>query len=161
MLGVGGSFVFPTATDDLTGEGKWQAGPAAVYTNLAVPNLQWGVLTYQNFSLFGTGEGDDRPDVSRLFVQPILTYQLDAGWCAAVQDDPMSFDFESGDVSIPVGPKIGHVGKLGKQPYNASVGGFYTLGEPGSGPGWGNQAQSQSAVPHERVGRRRAATRCC
>ena len=30
ILGAGPTFIFPTATSDFTGQGKWQAGPAAV-----------------------------------------------------------------------------------------------------------------------------------
>ena len=34
ILGVGPTFIFPTATSDFTGQGKWQAGPAFVVGNL-------------------------------------------------------------------------------------------------------------------------------
>jgi hypothetical protein len=30
LLGVGPTFIFPTASTDVTGQGKWQAGPSAV-----------------------------------------------------------------------------------------------------------------------------------
>jgi hypothetical protein len=39
-LGVGPVFVFPSATDDRLGQGKWQVGPAGAFIYEAIPHTQ-------------------------------------------------------------------------------------------------------------------------
>lgn len=52
MIGLGISSVIPTAGDnDHTGNGKWQLGPAFVYFNQQIPQLQWGALGWHRFTV--------------------------------------------------------------------------------------------------------------
>jgi hypothetical protein len=53
-LGAGPVVVFPTATDDRLGQGKWQIGPAAAVIYQAIPNVQIGVILQNPISFAGT-----------------------------------------------------------------------------------------------------------
>ena len=75
LLGLGPTFIFPTASSDFTGQGKWQAGPGAIVGYLS---QKWilGALV-QNWTSFG-GSGDQ--DVNQMNLQPIAAYFLPGGW---------------------------------------------------------------------------------
>jgi hypothetical protein len=62
LLGVGPTFVFPTANQPATGQAKWQAGPAAA---LAFAPQRWlvGVLAQNAISFAGD---PDRPKAKRV-----------------------------------------------------------------------------------------------
>jgi hypothetical protein len=76
LLGLGPTFIFPTASSDYTGQGKWQVGPAALVGYLS---KKWivGALV-QNWTSFG-GSGN-RPDTNLMNLQPIAAYFLPNGW---------------------------------------------------------------------------------
>jgi len=57
IWGVGPTFTFPTASDDLLGSGKWSAGPSAVGLLMRGPWVV-GALANQQWSF--AGWGDDR-----------------------------------------------------------------------------------------------------
>jgi len=132
-FGVGPMLVAPTATDDLLGAGKWQAGAAGV---LVAPQ-QWGLIgglvTYQ--ASFAGDE--DREDVSLLTGQPILFYNLPEGFYLR-SSATWNFDLESGDYYIPVGFGIGRAMPLsGGTTMNAYVEPQYTVFHQGDGaPQW-------------------------
>ena len=63
VWGLGSTFKFPTANDDLFGAGKWQAGPAAMLLNLGD---KWtSGLVIQHWWSFAGGCTGDRFDWSR------------------------------------------------------------------------------------------------
>jgi len=76
LLGVGPTFVLPTAGSKQTGKGKWQAGPAGV---LGWRSSDWqaAVFAQQWWSFAGS---DSRPSVSELKAQYFLTRFLADGW---------------------------------------------------------------------------------
>lgn len=138
QLGVGPSLVVPTASSDFTGQGKWQAGPAVLYFNASSPKFQWGVMAYQNWSFASAGGDEDRPEVSMLFLQPILVWHFGNGWYLGYSDIPISINWNNdGEISVPVAFKLGAVGELGGQKVNCFIEPFYTLGGPDSGNEWG------------------------
>jgi hypothetical protein len=72
LFGVGPTFVFPTASDTTTGQGKWQVGPAAA---IAFVPRRWllGILAQNPISFAGDST---RLAANALFLQPFITYQL-------------------------------------------------------------------------------------
>ncbi len=132
-FGAGPMLVLPTASDDILGAGKWQAGLAGV----AIAPQSWGLIgglaTYQA-SFAGDG---DRDDVSLATVQPILNINLKDGFYLR-SSATWNFDLEDGDYSIPVGFGIGKVIPLNdKVTMNAFVEPQYTVFSHGSGqPEW-------------------------
>ena len=77
-LGLGPTFVFPTATSKLAGQGAWQAGPAfaAVYTG--TPRLLVGFLLQNPISFAYTSS--NRRSQNNLAFQPAVLFDLWDGW---------------------------------------------------------------------------------
>ena len=117
MVGIGYNLTVPTAGDnDFTGSGKWSLGPAGVYFNMQTPHLQWGLLGYSSFSF--ASQNSDRGHVSTVSLQPILTRHFDKGWYLALPDVPQTYNFDTNEWTLAVGPRLGKVMKFGKQPVN-------------------------------------------
>jgi hypothetical protein len=76
LLGVGPTFIFPTANSKFTGQGKYQAWPGVVVGYLTKEYIL-GVFPQQWFSI---GGGSGRPDTSQLNLQPIAAIFLEDGW---------------------------------------------------------------------------------
>ena len=116
LFGVGPTFVFPTASDLTSGQGKWQAGPAAA---VAFAPRKWllGILAQNPISFAGDAT---RPAANALFLQPFITYQLGHGWF--VRSEPqMVFDWETNKQLLPVDAGVGRVFKIGPQYVNCFV----------------------------------------
>lgn len=127
-MGVGPLLVAPTATDDALGQGKWQAGAAAVAFK-ATPLVQFGgLLTWQ-----GSFAGDsDRESTSIMAVQPFATWQLGGGTYLR-STGVWTFDLKSGDYTVPMGFGIGQVIKQGKIVYNIFVEPQFSILHEGTG----------------------------
>lgn len=134
MWGVGPALVFPTATDDRTGEGKWQAGPAGVFFYTGVKHWQFGVLAYNLWSYAGA---NSRADVNKMFFQPVINYHWGKGWYVGWGDILWTFNWENGQQNFPVSIRLGKVTKIGKQPVNIFFEPFYTPAHDGATPKWG------------------------
>jgi hypothetical protein len=80
LFGVGPTFVFPTANTRKTGQGKWQAGPAAA---AAFTPEKWlfGVLAQNPISFAGD---DTRASINEMVLQPFISYQVGKGWYVRV-----------------------------------------------------------------------------
>ena len=117
QVGIGANTVFPTAGDnDFTGNGKWQAGPAALYINMQTPTIQWGLFGYQLWDYASSSGNSDRPGVSKLSLQPVLTKHFKKGWYVASSDTPQTYDWNAGKWTWALGAQAGRVQKFGKQP---------------------------------------------
>jgi len=78
LVGVGPTFVFPTATSRSAGQGAWQAGPAlgAIYTG--VPGLLVGFIAQNPISFAYTSS--HRPPQNTFQFQPVLALHLYDKW---------------------------------------------------------------------------------
>ena len=131
QVGLGWRLAIPTAGDnDFTGSGKWAAGPAALYLNLRTPNLQWGLFVFQQWSFAGSSA---RQQVNAISVQPVITYHFGKGWYVATPDDPSTYDFENDKWTWTIGPQVGKITKIGKQPVKM-FGAVYYNPEDDAGP---------------------------
>ena len=129
LFGVGPTFVFPTASDLTTGQGKWQAGPAAA---VAFAPRKWllGILAQNPISFAGDAT---RPAANALFLQPFITYQLGHGWF--VRSEPqMVFDWETNKQLLPVDAGVGRVFKIGPQYVNCFVEPAWNVTHDGPAP---------------------------
>jgi len=133
LIGLGPALSIPTASNDFTGSGKWEAGPAAVYFNSRIKGWQWGALGWQVWSFAGDS---DREDVSKLSFQPILTRHFDKGWYAGTVDVPWSYNWETSNWVLPLGLKIGRVTKIGEQPVNLFTEVYGSPKNDGASPKW-------------------------
>jgi hypothetical protein len=101
VWGLGATFKFPTASEDVLGQGKYQAGPAVLAINMGKP---WviGVLA-QHWSSF-SGD-DDRADTRQTDVQYILRRSI-PGAMSIGMGPTITYDWEQDSdnrLTVPVG----------------------------------------------------------
>jgi hypothetical protein len=126
MIGVGASLVFPTGgSNEILSSGKWQAGPAWAYINTMFKGWQLGAFGFQHWDYANGPGGGKKPYVSNHSVQPLIVKHFGKGWYVRLQDIPWKYDFRTDDWSMPTGPAVGKVFKLGKLPLNAFTGVYY------------------------------------
>ncbi|MGH7924163.1 MAG: hypothetical protein ACREQH_06180 [Candidatus Binatus sp.] len=78
LIGIGPTFVFPTATSTSAGQGAWQAGPAFGAIYKGIPGLLIGVIGQNPVSFAYTSPA--RPPLNTLQVQPVLALHLFGKW---------------------------------------------------------------------------------
>jgi len=119
IWGAGPTFILPTATNRLLGQGKWSAGPSVAV--LTQPG-RWtiGVLVNNIWSFAGQSR---RQDVNQMLLQYFINYNLKKGWYISVSPIiTANWQASSGNVwTVPVGGGIGRVTKLGFQPVNITA----------------------------------------
>ena len=111
LLGLGSTFVFPTANLDQTGQGKWQAGPAGV---VGYRSTKWlaGLIAQQWWSFAGSAS---RSSVSELHLQYIASYFFADGWSVGTAPT-IKFNWlatPGSQVTFPFGPNVAKVVKFG------------------------------------------------
>jgi hypothetical protein len=124
LMGFGPVFVFPTATDDLAGQGAWQVGPAfaAIYKGIA--GLLVGCLLQNPISFAYTSS--DRKPLSTLLVQPIILKHLWKGLYIKSADATWTFTWRDGTPdTVPISLGLGWVIPRG----NAPAFNFFASGE--------------------------------
>ena len=128
-FGIGPQIVLPTATEDATGTGKYQAGLAAVYFDASSALFQWGgLLTYRT----DIGGDSDRADTSLLAAQPFYFVQMGGGYY--LRGAPIwTFDLENDTYSVPVALGFGKVFKSGKTVFNVFAEPQFTVLSKGDG----------------------------
>lgn len=147
VWGVGPTFIFPSASDNALGQGKWQAGPAAVtgyvgekWTGYAVAQQWWSFA----------GE-DDRPDTSQLCLEYALIRNLAQRWQLGFQPT-MTVDWKAprgNKVSFPVGLGVGKIVRIGELPVQIWLEADFYPVRPNdlSGPRWGIQLEISPVIP--------------
>lgn len=128
-FGIGPQIVLPTATDDATGTGKYQAGLAAVYFDASSALFQWGgLVTYRT----DVGGDSDRASTSLLATQPFYFVQMGGGYY--LRGAPIwAFDLENDTYHVPVGLGLGRVFKSGDIVFNAFAEPQFTILSKGEG----------------------------
>ena len=132
--GAGPIFQFPTATDDLLGQGKWCAGPTVVAVWDHRPWLG-GVLASQLWSFAGES---DREYVNQMLIQPFVNYNMQHGWYLLTAPI-ITADWEadsSNQWTLPVGGGIGWITKIGDQHVNFNLQAYYNAVRPDNASDW-------------------------
>lgn len=143
MWGAGPVFVFPTATEDLLGNEKWSAGPAAVFIAMG-EQLTFGMLMNHVWSYAGA---DDRADVNNSFIQPFIAYVTESAWTISLQSET-SYNWETEEWAVPVNVGFSKLVWLGNLPVNLQAGMGYWLDSPDSGAeGWRFRLQANFVLP--------------
>jgi len=89
VWGIGPAMNIPTGgTDEYTGSGSWQAGPAGVVMVTPRKGLQVGAMVFHVWDFHDIRS--DAADVSTTSIQPILTQHFDKGWYVSLPDTPQS-----------------------------------------------------------------------
>ncbi len=132
IWGVGPTLVFPTAGEPWTGQGKWQAGPAALAA--FVPE-KWllGVLVQNPVSFAGDSV---RKDANAMILQPFVTYQLGNGWFVRTQPQ-LFFNWKTGRQTLPIDLGVGRVFSIGRQLVSCFVQPFWNITKDVPSPKYG------------------------
>ncbi|MGI9430981.1 MAG: hypothetical protein ACR2PQ_02135 [Myxococcota bacterium] len=137
--------MFPTNTDDTLGSDVWSAGISAVA--LAMPG-KWvvGVLAQNTWSFAKHG---DAPDQNSFLFQPIVNYNLVDGWyLSSVPVITANWEADGGDTwTVPVGGGVGRLMRIGNQPVDIKLSGYYNAVRPDFGPRWSVQLTIKLLFP--------------
>ena len=146
LLGAGPTFIFPTATSKFAGQGKWQAGPAAVVGYLTKEYIL-GVFPQQWWSIGGS---TDRPFTSQMNLQPIAAVFFGEGWNLGYPGNILAdWMATSKNVwTVPLGLGIGKIVKLGRLPVKIQIAGQWMAVHPqNAGQMWNIQIQITPVIP--------------
>jgi hypothetical protein len=132
IWGVGPTFVFPTASRHESGQGKWQAGPAAA---VAFFPERWllGMLVQNPISFAGD---QDRKDVNVMILQPFVSYQLGNGWFVRSQPQVV-FNWKNGKQLVPLNVGVGRVFRIGRQNVSCFIEPNWNISHDGPAPKYG------------------------
>lgn len=115
VWGAGATFVFPSATDDVLGQDKWQAGPSLMLFYMGKPWV--GGILMQHWESYA---GDnDRPDVSKSELQYVLRRSL-ANATSIGFGPSITYDWEADSknaLTLPIGLGITKTTRWGSQPF--------------------------------------------
>jgi hypothetical protein len=145
IWGVGPAFVFPTATAEQLGQGKFSLGPSVVV--LSTPG-HWvlGALVNNVWSVAGPHE---RAVVNQMLLQWFVNYNMKKGWYLTTSPI-ITADWRapSGNQAVvPFGGGVGRIMKIGFQPVNIT-GQFYgNAVHPAGASPWGMRLQIQFLFP--------------
>lgn len=145
VWGAGPAFLFPTASEDVLGTGKWSAGPAAaaVYTD-----GPWVVGAIAS-NLWSFAGDERRAEVNAFSIRPILNYNLPDGWY--LSSSPTIAATWSADREnrwlVPVGGGVGKVFTVGPQKVSAVLESYYHAVSPTAGPDWQMRLQITLLFP--------------
>ena len=128
VWGAGGTFVFPTATDDVLGQDKWQAGPSLMLFYMGKPWV--GGILMQHWESYAGNS--DRADVSTTDLQYILRRSM--GNAMSLGFGPsITYDWEADPenaLTLPIGLGITKTTRWGKNPFKLRAEIQYSIVKP-------------------------------
>jgi hypothetical protein len=145
VFGFGPTVMFPTASDDRLGSGKWSAGPMALAIGITKKWIIGGV--FQHWWSFA---GDDhinvntalgrtrvgRPDVNLTDFQYIIRYRLSVLTNIGVAPN-IRYNWEEDQLSLPIGMGGDTLVKIGKLPVKIGLELYhYVVQDDKYGPQW-------------------------
>lgn len=136
IIGLGPTISIPTATNsNYIGSGKWSLGPELALYYLS-DNWVIGCLTYNIWSVAGNRH---RVAVNTFEFQYVISYVMEKGWYISTNPS-ITVNWNSpGNQQwiVPFGLGAGRTMKLGEQPINMSIYGYYNAVRPPTmGPNW-------------------------
>lgn len=104
IWGLGPTFVLPSATNPVLGQGKWDVGPSVVVL-AQPPHWTLGALANNVFSFAGQSS---RPDVNQFLLQYFINYNMAKGWYLTTQPILTSnWEVTTGRWVVPFGGGVG------------------------------------------------------
>ena len=146
VWGIGPTFKFPTATDDLLGAGKWQTGPAAMLLNLG-DTWTSGLVVQHWWSFAGD---DDRASTNQTDLQYIFRRKI-PGAASIGMGPTMTIDWQAEEgnrITLPIGLGITKTVRFGKTPVKIRFEPQYSLLKPDDfGTTWNFRFQITPVIP--------------
>lgn len=130
-LGIGPTFIVPTASAESLGQGKLAVGAVllAVYSQGA-----WVVGALGAYAASAAGDAD-RPAIHLLTLQPFINWNLGQG-AYLVTAPLITYEAEGDQATVPLGGGVGKLFVMGQTPMNFSVQAFANVAHPDAGPTW-------------------------
>ena len=121
VMGIGPTFVFPTASNRFGGQRAWQVGPAFGAIYKGIPEWLLGCLIQDPISFAYTSHDHGR--VGTLLVQPVVVRHIWRGLYAKSADASWAVDWRNGaSTTVPLSFGLGWVFvREGKPPLNLFV----------------------------------------
>jgi len=142
--GVGPVLLIPTSSDDQLGADEWGLGPSLVV--LTMPG-NW-VIGSLFSNVWGINE-DDGNDVNLFTWQYFINYNMANGWYLTTAPiNTANWEAPSGQTwTVPVGGGFGKIFRIGRQPLNFNLQGFYNIEKPDHIGDWSMRVQLQFMFP--------------
>lgn len=153
IFGVGLSQIFPTAAEDVLGQGKYQAGPAFLWAHIAptpgegLKSFNYGLLAQHWWSYAGD---DDRSSTSQSDIQYFINYRLTNTKMIGMSPNiRANWTEDGGDrFSVPIGLGYTDLIKIGKLPVRFGVEAQYYLHQPdAAGADWNYRIVFAPIIP--------------
>lgn len=147
LLGLGPTLIFPTANSKWTGQGKYQAGPAAIVGYL---DSKWILAGFVQQWYSFSGAGGSRDSTSQMNFQPVAAYFLADGWSIGYSGNVLAnWKADAGNVwTVPLGIAVGKVEKFGKLPIKIQLAVQYMVARPNEfGQKWNFQLSVTPILP--------------
>ena len=160
IMGLGPSFIFPSASQSILGQGKWQAGPAAGVGYIS-PHWRMGVFPQQWWSFAGDTQ---HQSVSQMNLQYFLYYAPRPDWEIGVAPNVyVNWNAPAGNqLTFPIGLGVHHIFTIAHLPVSMGIEFTYPVIHPDDWPGtrwdiriylmplapapWGNLAKELKAL---------------
>jgi len=146
LLGLGPTWMFPTAGSDYTGQGKWQVGPGALVGYLSD---KWILGLFPQFWWSFAGP-NSREQTGQMNLQPVAAYFLPDGWSVGYSGNVLA-NFEAkhdNTWTVPLGLSVAKVVKLGKLPVRFGLAGQWMPVHPDeAGQKWNIQLVVAPVIP--------------
>jgi hypothetical protein len=133
FLAAGPTMIFPSASEEILGQGKWQAGPAFA-AGLLTEHWRLGVFPQQWWSFAGD---EHRRSVSQMNLQYFLYYAPTPEWEIGMSPNMfVNWNAPSGNqVTFPVGLGVQHLINIGQLPVSIGIEANYSVIHPDDLPG--------------------------
>ena len=145
IWGIGPTFVAPTATNAILGQGKFSLGPSLVV--LTLPR-HWtlGFITDNAWSVAGSGS---RPKVNQFLLQYFINYNMKKGWYIDIAPIiTANWEASSGNVwTVPFGGGLGRLIKIGFQPMSITTQFYGNAVHPSGASPWEMRIQIALLFP--------------
>jgi hypothetical protein len=130
VWGAGATFKFPTASDPVLGQGKYQAGPAVMLLKMGRPWV-YGFI-FQHWSSFAGDDGQQ--DTSFTDFQYIIRYMLPKAWSVGAGPSiTYNHEAEADDrLTLPIGLGVTKTVRFGKMPVKLRAEVHYSVIRPDS-----------------------------
>ena len=149
ILGAGPIVQLRTATDPALGQGKWGLGPTAVALRMPKGSpWVYGVLINNVWSVGGDRH---RASVNQMLIQPFINYNFPEHPGRYLSFSPIAtadWTKNGGNTwTLPLGLGIGQIFRIGTQPVNAQVAGYWNAVRPDNAASWTLRLQLQFLFP--------------
>ncbi len=143
--GFGAVTIWPTASSEELGQGKFSIGPSFVVV-YGTPG--WMAATVIS-NWVSVGGDESRPDVNSFYLQYIFTYFLEKKWYLSTAPINLAnWEAEKGQRwTVPLGGGFGKMFKAGKLPMDLQAQAFYNVVKPDGSADWQLRLQLKLIFP--------------